>query len=406
MLRSMFTAISALNLHQVYMDVVANNLANVNTTGYKSSRVSFQDQFSQTMWDGSAPSDNLGGINPAQIGLGVRLGSISPNFNQGMLQSTGRNTDMAIQGDGFFIYNDAVTQFYSRDGSLELDAEGYLVNGATGQRIQGWMATVAGNTATVDTGAPIEGIELPLGTTLARKTGQTDLLGNLDATFDPADSYDVTVGVFDSLGVSHSVTVTFEHTDDNEWSWTASGTGVSGGSGTLTFDANGQYTGGTGDITIDASGGAEQTVFTLDLSQLTQLATDNDVSLSFQDGLPAGSFSTFFVTPATGEIYGVYSNGMQQLIGQLALASFVNPSGLTKVGQNMYQIGANSGEPGIGAAGTGGRGTVASGYLEGSNVDLGQEFTNMILAERGFQASSRVITTSDEMLLELVNIKR
>jgi flagellar hook protein FlgE len=405
MLRSMFTAISALNLHQTFMDVVANNLANVNTYGYKASRVSFQDQFSQTMWNGSAPNDELGGVNPAQIGLGVRLGTISPNFTQGALQSTGRNTDLAIQGDGFFIYNNVVTQYYSRDGALELDADGYLVNGATGQRIQGWMATVNGPTATVDTGTPVVGIQLPLGSTLARKTEDASLIGNLDSTFDPADSYDMTVGVYDSLGVPQSVTITFQHTGDNQWDWTASGTGVSGG-GTLTFDTSGQYTGGSADVTITGSNGAEDTVFTLDLSTLTQLATNNDVSLANQNGLAAGSFSSFFVTPASGEIYGVYSNGMQQLIGQLAMANFVNPSGLTKVGENLFQVGANSGDPAIGTAGTGGRGTVASGYLEGSNVDLGQEFTNMILAERGFQASSRVITTSDEMLLELVNIKR
>lgn len=405
MLRSMFTAISSLNLHQIYMDVVANNLANVNTYGYKSNRVSFQDQFSQTLWDGSAPGDNLGGINPAQIGLGVRLGAISPNFNQGMLQGTGRNTDLAIQGDGFFIYNNLVTQYYSRDGSLELDAEGYLVNGATGQRIQGWMATVSGTTASVDTGRPIEAIQLPLGATLARATQNATLKGNLDSTFDPADNYDMTMGVYDSLGVLHSINVEFAHTADNTWSWTASGDGATG-SGTLTFDANGQYVSGSGTVTVPGTDGAADTTLTLDMGGLTQLATDNDVAMTYQDGLAAGSFSSFFVTPSTAEIYGVYSNGMQQLIGQLAISNFVNPAGLTKVGNNLYQVSANSGDPSIGGAGTGGRGTIAAGYLEGSNVDLGQEFTNMILAQRGFQASSRVITTSDEMLLELVNIKR
>jgi flagellar hook protein FlgE len=157
---------------------------------------------------------------------------------------------------------------------------------------------------------------------------------------------------------------------------------------------------------VPGTDGAADTTLTLDMGGLTQLATDNDVAMTYQDGLAAGSFSSFFVTPSTAEIYGVYSNGMQQLIGQLAISNFVNPAGLTKVGNNLYQVSANSGDPSIGGAGTGGRGTIAAGYLEGSNVDLGQEFTNMILAQRGFQASSRVITTSDEMLLELVNIKR
>lgn len=409
MLRSMFSAISALNIHQTYMDVVANNLANVNTYGYKASRVTFQDQFSQTMWNGAAPTENLGGINPAQIGLGVRLGAISPNFTQGMLQNTNRNTDLAIQGDGFFIYNTGVTNLYSRDGSLEIDSEGYLVNGSTGARIQGWMANVVNNIATVDTGMPISALQLPLGATLAQQTENATLFGNLDSSQAVGYKYPVTLGVYDSLGDLHSVTVEFELTDKatSTWTWTASGTDVTG-NGTVTFDTDGQSQTPSGTIHIAASnsGGAADFDVTLDMSRLTQLASNTDLSMTYQDGLAAGSFSSFFVTPQTGEVYGVYSNGMQRLIGQLALASFVNPSGLERVGNNMFVVGSNSGAPAVGAAGTGARGTLAAGYLEGSNVDLGQEFTNMIIAQRGFQASSRVITTSDEMLLELVNLKR
>ncbi len=409
MLRSMFSAISALNLHQTYMDVVANNLANVNTYGYKASRVTFQDQFSQTLWNGAGPTENLGGINPAQIGLGVRLGAVSPNFTQGMLQNTNRNTDIAIQGDGFFIYNNGITNLYSRDGSLEIDSEGYLVNGSTGTRIQGWMANVVNNIATVDTGMPITALQLPLGATLAQQTQNATLFGNLDSSQSVGYQYPVTLGVYDSLGDLHSVTVEFELTNKatNTWTWTATGTDVSG-TGTVSFDTNGQSQTASGTIHIAASssGGAADFDVTLDMSRLTQLASDTDLSMTYQDGLAAGSFSSFFVTPQTGEIYGVYSNGMQRLIGQLALASFVNPSGLERVGNNMFMVGSNSGDPAVGAAGTGARGTLAAGYLEGSNVDLGQEFTNMIIAQRGFQSSSRVITTSDEMLLELVNLKR
>ena len=409
MLRSMFSAISALNLHQTYMDVVANNLANVNTYGYKASRVTFQDQFSQTLWNGAGPTENLGGINPAQIGLGVRLGAISPNFTQGMLQNTNRNTDLAIQGDGFFIYNNGVTNLYSRDGSLEIDSEGYLVNGSTGARIQGWMANVVNNIATVDTGMPISALQLPLGATLAQQTQNASLFGNLDSSQAVGYKYPVTLGVYDSLGDLHSVTIEFElaNKSSKTWNWTASGTDVTG-SGTVTFDTDGQSQTPSGTIHIAASnsGGAADFDVTLDMSRLTQLASNTDLSMTYQDGLAAGSFSSFFVTPQTGEVYGVYSNGMQRLIGQLALASFVNPSGLERVGNNMFMVGSNSGDAAVGAAGTGARGTLAAGYLEGSNVDLGQEFTNMIIAQRGFQASSRVITTSDEMLLELVNLKR
>lgn len=405
MLRSMFTAISSLSLHQAFMDVVANNLANVNTYGFKSSRVTFQDQFAQTLWSGSAPSDNLGGINPAQIGLGVRLGVISPTFTQGMLQATNRNTDLAIQGDGFFIYRNAATNLFSRDGSLEMDSEGYLVNGATGLRIQGWMATMVGGVPTIDVGAALQDIQLPLGATLAQQTTNSQLFGNLDSR--ATSPYQVAIGVYDSLGNLHSVTLTFTPGAGNTWTWAASGTGVSG-SGNLVFDANGQYVSSTGNVSVAASGitGANDFTFTVDMSKLTQLASESDLSMTFQDGLAAGTFSTFFVTPQTGEIVGVYSNGMQRLIGQLALASFVNPAGLLAQGQNLFMVGPNSGDPAIGQAGTGTRGTIAAGYLEGSNVDLGQEFTNMIVAQRGFQASSRIITTSDEMLLEIVNLKR
>lgn len=404
MLRSMFTAISSLNLHQYFMDVVADNLANANTTGFKSSRISFQDQFSQVLWNGAAPSQNLGGINPAQIGLGARLGSVTQNFTPGSLQSTGRDTDLAIQGDGFFIYKKGDAHFYSRDGVLEIDGEGFLVNAGTGMRLQGWPVSFSGSSASVDTGAPVGDINLPLGSSVSRATTQFTLVGNLDAatTSGSASSYSITAGVYDSLGVMHSVPITFTKTGDNTWTWDA---GTSG-SGNLVFNVNGQFESSTGSITIPGVGGADTLNITPDFSQLTQLGSPNDVSMSTQDGLAAGAFSGFYVSPQTGEIFGVYSNGMQHLIGMVALANFINPGGLTRMGQSVYAEGPNSGAAAIGAPNTGGRGTVASGFVEGSNVDLGQEFTNMILAQRGFQASSRIITTSDEMLQELVNIKR
>lgn len=403
----MYTAISSLNLHQTYLDVVANNIANVNTYAYKSSNVTFQNQFAQTLWSGAAPSGDLGGVNPAQVGLGVQLGTITPDFTQGTLTSTGAGNDLAIQGEGFFVYSDGTNTYYSRDGALEMDADGYLVNGATGFRIQGWLASGTGATATVDTTGALSDISFPLNTALASATTSVSLGGNLNAETAGGGAYPATIGVYDSQGVLHSITITFtkSSTVDNTWTWAASGDGATA-TGTLVFDEDGQYVSGSGNITVPNTGGADPIVFSIDYSNLTQLATDSDVSINASDGLEAGTFSGFYQTPANGEIYGVYSNGMTQLIGMLAIASFTNPSGLSIVGQNMYEISPNSGDPNIGPAGTGGRGTIASGYLEGSNVDLGQEFTNMILAERGFQAASRIITTSDEMLQELVNLKR
>ncbi len=407
MLRSMYTAISSLNLHQTYLDVVANNIANVNTYSFKSSSVTFQNQFAQTLWAGASPSGELGGVNPAQVGLGVQLGSITPDFTQGTLTSTGAANDLAIQGEGFFVYSDGVNTFYSRDGALEIDADGYLVNGATGLRVQGWLATGTGSTASVDASGATSAISFPLETALASATTYANLGGNLNAETADSGTYDATVGVYDSQGVLHSITITFTKsaTAENTWGWAASGDGASQ-TGTLVFDEDGQYVSGSGTITVTDTDGADPVTFDIDFANMTQLATESDVSTTASDGLEAGTFSGFYQTPANGEIYGVYSNGMTQLIGQLAIASFTNPSGLSSVGQNMYEISPNSGDPNVGAAATGGRGTIASGYLEGSNVDLGQEFTNMILAERGFQAASRIITTSDEMLQELVNLKR
>lgn len=403
MLRSMFTAITSLTLHQDYMDVVADNLANVNTAGFKRSNVTFQDQFAQMLQAGAAPTANLGGINPTQIGLGARLGNISTQFTQGTLKDTGRNWDLAIQGDGFFIYRDGDRQFYSRDGSLEMDENGTLVSASTGQRIMGWVPDASG---VIDTGLPISQIDIPVDANLARATTNALLGGNLDSTSasGSAGAHNVTIGGYDSLGAFHSVTLTFEKVSDNNWSWTA--TSGAAGSGTVSFDTGGQYSAGGGNITIPASGGAPATTISLDLTSLTQLATMSTVTLVSEDGVAAGTLTGFSVVSNTGEIYGTYSNGLQELLGQVAVAKFVNPTGLTRYGQNLWEASLNSGEPDIGMAGTNGRGTLTAGYLEASNVDLAEEFTNMILAQRGFQAASRVITASDEMLQELVNIKR
>lgn len=405
MLRSMFTAISSLNSHQFFMDVVADNLANANTTAYKSSRVTFQTQFAETLSAGAAPSEELGGVNPTQIGLGNRLVAISPSFSQGMLQATGRHTDLAVQGDGMFIYSNGATNFYSRDGSLNIDSEGYLVNESNGYHLQGWTAVTSGSTASIDTAQAIGDIQLPLNTSLARSTTQAMIGGNLDSTTTIGNTYEATLGVYDSLGVLQSITLELTRASNTTWDWAAT-SGSASGSGTITFDTEGQYQSGAGSVTVPGSGGAANTVFALNFDNVSQLAMDSDAAITDQDGLAAGGFTSFHVASSTGEIYGLYSNGMQQLLGQVALVDFVNPSGLIRVAENMYEVGLNSGDPVIGAPGAGGRGSVVGGYLEASNVDLAQEFTNMILAQRGFQASSRVITTSDEMLQELVNIKR
>lgn len=416
MIRSMFTAISALNLHQTYLDVISDNLANSNTTGYKSSRVVFQDQFAQIMSSGSAPSGTAGGINPTQVGLGVKLGYISPVFTQGMLQSTGRSTDLAIQGDGFFVYRSGDEQRFSREGSLEIDSTGFLVNNSTGMRIQGW--TVPPNGLVVDTNQPVGDMQVSLDSTLAQATQNVQFGGNLSSQTPVAPAANNTIvstfGVYDSLGSLHTITVQFARTGNNAWTWNLQDPNLLGisGNGTLTFDDQGHYLNSvmTNPIHIPGSTGAADVdmvdMSNLNLEKMTMLDAANGASARSQDGLSAGTVTDIYGAPNTGEVYLVYSNGLKKLIGQLALSHFTNPSGLLRAGQNLFKTGLNSGDAQIGAAGSGGRGWVSSGYLEASNVDMAQEFTSMILAQRGFQASSRVITTSDEILQELVNLKR
>lgn len=429
MIRSMFTAISSLNLNQTFLDVISDNLANSNTVGFKSSRVIFQDQFAQVMSSGAAPIGDVGGINPTEVGLGVKLGYISPTFTQGMMQSTGRSTDLAVQGNGFFIYSNGQETTYSREGSLEIDADGYLVNNSTGLRITGWM--VGSSSTTIDTNEPTTTMKISLDATIARETRNASLGGNLDSDLtlaadavvdDPATPEDetaaavpggsvaTTIAVYDSLGDSHTPTITFTRTTNPlVWNWAVSAPSGSTGNGTITFSSDGLFTSATGTdtVVIPGSAGANSVALdNLDMSSLTMLSSQTTLAPRSQDGLAAGSVSELYGAPNTGEMYLVYSNGLKQLVGQLALAHFTNPSGLIRAGSNQFKIGLNSGEPQVGTANTGGRGAITSGYLEASNVDMAQEFTNMILAQRSFQASTRVITTSDEVLQELVNLKR
>ena len=419
MIRSMFTAISSLNLHQKYLDVVSNNLANANTNGYKSSRVLFQDQFAQMLTPGAAPTATQGGVNPTQIGLGVGMGYVTPDFTQGTLQSTGRNLDLGVAGDGFFVYGQDASRRYSREGSMGLDAEGFLVNAATGLRTQGWLADATG---AIDTNATVDDIQIDTSRALAKATENFFMGGNLSANTDGAGTVNVTMGVYDSLGDLQQAAIRFTRggvagAPTNVWTWQVMDTSVTPpvagtGTGTITFDANGQIdaanppTVGTA-ATIPGSAGSTTPIpVTLDFTKMTQLTATTSATVTSQDGLAAGSVTDVYISPNDGAVSLVYSNGLSEQIGQVALARFTNPAGLMQSEGTTFMAGLNSGDAQIGAANSGGRGTIASGHLEASNVDMAQEFTNMILAQRGFQASSRVITTSDEILQELVNLKR
>jgi flagellar hook protein FlgE len=418
MMRSMNSAVSGLRNHQTYMDVVGNNIANVNTTGFRASRVAFQDMLSQTARSAGAPTTDRGGTNPQQVGLGVTLGSIDTIQTQGNLESTGKPTDLALEGDGYFVVNDGDRSYYTRDGAFDRSIDGSLVN-AAGLKVMGWQ----GKAGSVDTTRQLEPITIPLGQGM-RASASTVVkpAGNLASSTPTVDTVPATnanvvktdVSIRDSLGQSHTVSVTFTHTGANAWSWVATSPATATtpatplANGALTFDANGQLltpiAGAMPPVTFPAANGADPTEMTLDLSGLTQLDGASDLQAT-ADGAAAGYLTTFAVDK-TGVITGVYSNGVREELGQIAVATFANPGGLSKTGGNLWDVSANSGQPQVGAAGIGGRGSVSPGTLEMSNVDLAQQFTNMIKAERGFQANSRVITASDQILQDLVNLIR
>ncbi len=411
MMRSMSVAIAALRNHQVYMDVVSSNISNVNTTGFKASRISFQELLSQTLRGSSAPRGGIGGLNPVQIGLGMALGGIDTMFTQGSLQDTGKLTDLAIQGDGFFILNNGQNGYaYTRDGNLDVGIDGALLNLATGMKVMGWQADPL--TGIVDTSQALTEITIPFGQSMARATSNLITSGNLDAQAVSGDIATSTIGVYDSLGVLHSINLTFtKGATANQWTWTASttetGVSITPAGTTITFNADGSYNTGNPatSLSVDFGNGSNTGTVALDFSNLTQLDGLSNVNSASQDGLPPGNLTTFTVG-STGEVTGLFSNGLNRTLGQISMANFTNPGGLVKEGQSLFVVSANSGTPQVGLPGTEGRGQIAAGYLEMSNVELAQQFTSMITAQRGFQANSRVITTSDEMLQELVNLKR
>ena len=418
MLRSMFSAISGLRGHQIMMDVIGNNIANVNTVGFKSGRVNFQDIMSQTLHGANAPQGNLGSINPAQIGLGITVAGIGVLQTQGNLQATGKTTDMAIQGDGFFVESDGTSTYYTRDGAFDIALDGSLGNPASGMKVQGWQADAAGK---IDITQPVTNITIPIGQrTTAMATSSMTIGGNLDAGAADGTIVPTTTTVFDSLGVAHQVKINFTKTGANSWSWAAAAdpadTGIAVGqvaagagvlpvnNGVLAFSTSGIETSSTGSLSFTFPDGATPTTPSIDFTQMTQFSGQGQPT-GQTDGFTSGTLVTFSVGNS-GEVSGVYTNGSTQVLGQIALANFLNSAGLLRSGQNNFAPTSASGSANIGIAGTGGRGTVTTGALEMSNVDLATQFTSMITAERGFQANSRVITTSDEMLQELVNLKR
>ena len=392
MLRSLFAGISGLRSHQTMLDVTGNNIANVNTTGFKSSQVVFQDTLSQLLTGAGGAQDGVGGTNPAQIGLGVRVAGVTTNFTQGASQMTGRSTDMMIQGDGFFVVRKGAETYYTRAGSFDFDSTGQMVLPGEGALVQGWMAV----NGVIDTTGPVTDLSVPAGTVMpAVASTSATYRGNLDSAAADGTVLHRTIEVYDTTGTARTLDLTFTKSATG-WAVEATDGAATVASTAMVFDAAGALTSPTS-LTV---GGVA-----VDLSTVTGFAGLDTIKADSQNGQAAGTLQSFTLG-ADGTIMGSFSNGMKQAIGRIALSSFTNPSGLEKAGGSLFRTTVNSGEPAVGTAGTGARGTLAGGALEMSNVDLSSEFTSLIVAQRGFQANSRVITTSDEVLQELVNLKR
>lgn len=448
MMMSMFSSVSGLKAHQTRMDVIGNNIANVNTVGFKGSRTTFQEIFSQTISGSSAPdtATGRGGTNPMQIGLGMNVDSIDVQMTRGSVQRTESPTDLSIEGEGFFIIRNGDSGVYNftRAGNFTIDKLGNLVT-ASGQNVYGWMKY-----ENTDEGAVFDTQEALIPLNLysddfignkkimaAKSTESATMAGNLDATKTgiasglfgadgiPVDGgvaisphFTTPVTVYDALGNEYTINVNFwkETATGGNTNWhfqmsTTDQATITDGIGTFQFDSNGKIVSSpdntpTVTFTPDDEVGAAEFGVTFDFNKLSMYADDSSVKPTVVDGYPPGTLVTFSVGN-DGILTGSYDNGRQMALGLVALATFDNPAGLQKVGSNQFIATTNSGDFRVGQKpGTGDAGSLIPGTLEMSNVDLANQFTEMIITQRGFQANSRVMTTSDEILQELANMKR
>jgi len=411
MLSSLYSGVTGLNAAGYSMSVVGNNIANSNTVGFKASYTSFADILSQSLG---------GAVGGNQVGRGVALSDIGTVFSQGSFENTTNGTDLAIEGAGFFIVADSSGRYYTRAGNFIMDEEGYLVSPG-GFKLQGYATDATGALIT-----SVSDINVANVSSAPKQTSGFSISANLDGSARLGDEYSTTITMYDSIGEAIPLSITFTKLGTgNAWTYTASippSMGTATGSGTIEFDADGNV--GTFDssttfsdksffIDLPGTGGADFTV-TWDVwdsatsgptTDLTGYAAASDTNALFQDGYSPGAIQTISVDQ-DGQIIGLFTNGQTRTLGQVLLADFVSPYGLTKMGRSLYAESANSGQPTVGSPNTGGRGRIASNSLEMSNVDMASEFVKMITTQRAYQANARVITTSDELLSELMMIKR
>jgi flagellar hook protein FlgE len=415
---SFYSALSGLDTHATAMQVIGDNISNLQTTGFKGSTAHFEDVLGASL-------TGVSGGN--QTGAGTKVSTIDANFTQGSLETTDVSTDVAINGEGFFVVGNPLTSelFYTRAGNFTIDSEGYYVN-TEGYRIQGYLYDSTG-TSVIET---LTDIQINQNSMIAPQiTDEVEMELNLNAS-EEAETWDIddpsgtshfstALSVYDSLGQSHQIQVYFTKTADQTWEWHSviDGADVQGGtsgvlqeygSGTITFDTSGGLTTAmpvdfyTGSITF--SNGTTPPDTTVDFEGTTQYGSESSIQTLTQNGYAAGTISGVSIDEE-GNIVASYTNGTRRNIAQLVLADFPDLTGLARKGGTLYQATTTSGEPIYNRPGVGGLGDICSSMLEESNVDMASEFIKMIITQRGYQANSKVITTTDDMLAQLLNIR-
>lgn len=416
MFTSFSTALSALSAHSTAIDVVGNNLANLNTAGYKTSVVAFSDLVTQSLG---------AGLGQTQIGFGVARPTTIRQFSQGTIQASSGPLDVAIQGDGFLTVRDPVagSVLYTRGGNLQISRDGQLVT-ATGFRVQGWNEI----NGVLDTTRPPSDVIVPVGSLRAPKaTSAMSIDVNLDASgvaMPIPSKFSTSIEIFDSLGGSHVVAVHFEKSaTQNQWNFSfqfpdsdLKNPPATPATGSITFDAAGKMTappitGPMPELTVTGlANGAADLKLKWDLydgatPRLTQYSQPSAVSANTQNGFAAAQLVKVGLGDG-GRVLAQYSNGQQVPVGQLSMAAIRNPESMLAVGNNNFQLSARTALPAVGLPGTGGRGAIIGGAVEYSTVDIAKELTNLIVLQRGYQASARVVSAVDELSQDTINIKR
>jgi flagellar hook protein FlgE len=448
------------------MDVIGNNISNINTTGFKRNRVNFQDMLYQQLQGAASPTETVGGVNPKEVGLGMSVASIDTIHKQGALQSTGIGTDLAIAGQGFFILDNGGEQLFTRAGAFTVDEAGTMVNPANGMKVQGWMAREVEGVTVLDVSRPVTDLYIPVGSKdPAAATTIVNFACNLDKRIPeiPEDAtgrqiiegtWATQIEVFDTFGDKHILQVEFTRVPGTTNSWNADVTvdpqnenptnttigfgeeaPAAGGptafvvnfsnNGTLLSaeDGAGNVSGASGQVQMNVAydvqtatpnedGTPVRQEFVLDLGQvggytraITQYAEQSSSKAVEQDGRAMGYLEDFKIDQS-GIITGVFSNGTNRELAQVALATFPNQGALEKAGDSTFRMSNNSGLANIGPSAAADKGKINSGALEMSNVDMAEQFTDMIVTQRGFQANSRTIQTADQLLQELLTLKR